>query len=97
MQITIAPSMRQIRYYVESAINAFETLPTQTAIESNLGHLRRLITYLDALDRGANVVVAGISAIKAGVRLECQVPPNGKIFDLIDRHFDPPSTESDPT
>jgi hypothetical protein len=88
MQITVSPSVRQLRYYLESAINAFETLPTEEAIASNLGHLRRCQQYLDALDRAEHVVVAGISPIEAGVRLERSLR-DGDVFDLTDQYFVP--------
>jgi hypothetical protein len=95
MQISITASPRQIRYYVSSAINALtlNLLSPESAKDSAVGHLQRLMVYLDALDSGNDVVVADISAIEAGIRLKAQIAPDGKVFDLISRYLSPPDAE----
>jgi len=90
LQITVIPSARQIRYYLDLAISAFDTLPTEIAVRTNVAALRRCRHYLDSLDDAANVEVVGIAPIKGGVRVE-SVGREGELLDLINRQCDPAS------
>jgi hypothetical protein len=92
VQITVAASSKQIRYYVTSAMRAFEFLPPQDAVESNLGHLRQLLRYLDCLDKASHVVVAGISTIEGGIRLESSAC-DSDTFDLTDKYLSHPCSK----
>lgn len=61
----------QIRWYAQSALNAFKDLERDDAIESAKADLRRLLSYLDALDTANEVVlVSGIEGVKPGIRGE---------------------------
>ena len=88
MQITIAPNARQIRYFVSCAMNAFDTLPIESAVETARSDLRQLLFYLDALDNGKTLVVGGISAIEGGVRIKSDARDD-QALDLVDRYRDP--------
>jgi hypothetical protein len=96
VQITVIPSSRQIRYYAESTINAFDTLSTDDAIKANIGHLRQLLRYIDSLDRANNLVVAGISPVEGGIKIE-RTTRDGDVFDLIDRYLGPSYAKLDAT
>ncbi len=95
-KITIIPNVDQIRYYVNSALNAFTLLPTKEAIESNTDDLRALLKYLESLDDAANIVVASISRIKGGIRIE-RSTRDGDIFDLSYRYLSHSNSRPDST
>jgi len=64
----------QIRWYVQGAINGFEDLEREDAIENALHDLRAILAYLDALDAANEaVLVSGLRGIKPGVRIEAAV------------------------
>jgi hypothetical protein len=64
----------QIRWYVQEALNGFEDLEREDAVEGALHSLRRILEYLDALDAANEaVLVTGIRGIKPGVRFEAAV------------------------
>lgn len=62
MQASLIPSVSQIRWHVESALNGFETLNLETAASEAQSELRALLRYLDALDNTNDVVVVLISS-----------------------------------
>jgi hypothetical protein len=47
--------------------------------------MERLLAYLDAFNEGEGTIVAGITAIKGGVRIE-RSTREGDSFDLCDRY-----------
>ena len=71
MLVTIIPSIRQIKRYAESALNGFEDLSTDNAIENARGELQNLLTYLDRLqDTDDAVCESFISGIESRVKVE---------------------------
>ena len=71
MLVTIIPSIRQIKRYAESALNGFEDLSTDNAIENAQGELQNLLTYLDRLqDTDDAVCKSFISGIESRVKVE---------------------------
>ncbi len=74
MIVKLAIHPDQIRWYVQSALNGFDTLDKDDAIENACHDLRSILTYLDALDAADKAVaVAGVEGIKPSVRLELRV------------------------
>ena len=54
----ITPSIGQIRFHAQAALNAFETLDLETATEVAQGELQTLLRYLDIEEwPSANVIV----------------------------------------
>lgn len=90
MLAKLQPSSAQVRWYVQSALNGFETLDHDSAVENARQDLQSLLAYLDALALADEaVLVLGISGIEQGVRLEVHVgdakvldPPNLKVVRL---------------
>ncbi len=71
MLVTIIPSIRQIKKYAESALNGFEDLSTDNAIENARCELQSLLTYLDRLqDTDDAVCESFISGIESRVKVE---------------------------
>ena len=71
MLVTITPSIRQIKRYAESALNGFEYLSTDNAIENARGELQNLLTYLERLqDTDDAVCESFISGIESRVKVE---------------------------
>ncbi len=71
MLVTIIPSIRQIRRYAESALNGFEDLTTDNALENARGELQNLLTYLDRLqDTDDAVCESFVSGIESRVKVE---------------------------
>ncbi len=71
MIATLSVSPSQIRWFAQSALNGFDDLSRDDAVENAKHDLRSLLAYLDALD-GANdpVLELGVKSIEPGVRLE---------------------------
>ncbi len=65
------PHPDQIRWYAQSALTAFDTLDSDTAIETAKADLLSLLAYLDRADDPS--VVLGIGAVEARVRNELVV------------------------
>jgi hypothetical protein len=70
MKIDIRPNLDQMRFYANSAKHAFDYQSPENARASVIADMAALLRYLDICDRGAGVVVAGISQIDDGIRLE---------------------------
>jgi len=71
MQLSLTPSVSQIRWYIESALNGFETLSLETAASEAQSELRALLRYLDALDSTNDAVAVLISGgVKPIIKLE---------------------------
>jgi hypothetical protein len=67
----------QIRWYVQGAINGFEDLEREDAIENALHDLRAILAYLDALDVASEaVLVTGLRGIEPGIRIEAAIRQN---------------------
>jgi hypothetical protein len=56
----IEPSVEQIRWYAQAALNGFETLDLETAAEMARGNLRSLLLYLEAFDNADNTIVVSL-------------------------------------
>ena len=70
----VSPHPDQIRWYVESALGGFDTLPLEDAAENAKHDLRRILEYLASLETADKaVLVSGIAGIEPGVRLELRV------------------------
>lgn len=74
----------QIRWWAQSALNAFDTLDADTAIEIARAELRALLAYLDRTDDA--VTVLGVKAVEPSVgdernvgKDECRNPPHLEI------------------
>lgn len=65
MIVKISPSLEQIRWHVQAALNGFETLDPASAAECAKSELRALILYLDALDNTDDAVAI---LIEGGVK-----------------------------
>lgn len=71
MLVTIIPSVQQIRRYAESALNGFEDLSSDNAIENARYELQSLLTYLDRLqDTDDAVCESFVSGVESRVKLE---------------------------
>ena len=85
MKIDIRPNLDQIHFIARSAMHAWDHQDLEAGRAQVIADMQRLLAYLDALRHGEGVVVAGISGIKAGVRLE-RSTREGDSFDLTDRY-----------
>lgn len=82
MLARMIPHPDQIRWYAQSALSAFETLDTDTAIETARAELEALLSYLDRADDSS--VVLGVSAVETRVRNELVIGndnPSGRDHD----------------
>lgn len=71
MLISIHPSCEQIRYYAHSALNGFDDLEAEDAIENARSELVGLLRYIESLAPTDNPVpVFGLRVIDGGARLE---------------------------
>lgn len=71
MLVTIIPNVKQIKRYAESALNGFEDLSTENAMENARGELQNLLTYLDRLqDTDDSVCESFISGIEGRIKVE---------------------------
>lgn len=74
----------QIRWYVQEALNGFDDLDREDAIEGALQSLRRIIEYLDALDAANEaVLVTGLRGVKPGVRFEAAVRQDNALHEPL--------------
>ena len=74
MLVTVIPSVQQIKRYAESALNGFDDLSTDNAIENAKGELRNLLTYLTRLDNTDDAVCESfVSGVESRVKLELNV------------------------
>lgn len=64
MLAKIEPSVEQIRWYAQAALNGFETLDLEMAAECAKSELRALLLYLEAFDNTDNAVAV---LVKSGV------------------------------
>ena len=74
MIVKLAPHPEQIRRWVESALNGFETLDTETAIANAKADLQALLAYLDRTDDATRVL--GVVSVEARVGDEGLVQHN---------------------
>jgi len=71
MKVSVIPSVSQIRYYAQSALNSFDTLDAETAATVAQSDLRALIRYLDALDHADDASAVFVSGgVKPVIVLE---------------------------
>lgn len=68
MIVKLAAHSDQIRYWAQSALNAFKTLDQETAIEVASADLAALLAYLDRTDDA--VTVLGVVPVETRVRVE---------------------------
>jgi hypothetical protein len=74
MQARIIPDIEQIRYYAQGAMNGFETLDRETAVECAKSELAALLRYLVAFDNTDNAVPVLVSgSIKPRIVVESVV------------------------
>ena len=71
MLVKLSPHPDQIRYYAQSALNAFGTLDTETAAEIAKAELAALLSYLDRTEDAETV--RGVRAVESGVGREVGV------------------------
>ncbi len=71
MIVKLAAHPDQIRYWAQSALNAFNTLDPETAAEVASADLRALLSYLDRTENA--VTVLGIAPVEAGIGDELPV------------------------
>lgn len=65
MLVKLQPDPDQIRWYCQSALNGFEDLEAETAIENAKGALSRLMAYLDHTQK--SIAVPGVESIESWV------------------------------
>lgn len=81
MLVTVIPSIQQIKRYAASALNGFEDLSTDNAIENARCELQSLLTYLERLQDTEDAVCESfVSGIESRVKLEFRV----RDFDSLD-------------
>ena len=67
----LQPSISQIRFYAEAALNVFETLDGELAAEVVQGELRSLVRYLDAFDNTNNAVfIHWVGEVELDIKIE---------------------------
>jgi hypothetical protein len=86
MKINITPNLEQIRAIALSAQNAWRFQSLEDGRNQVIADMKQLVAYLDALDNGIGVVVAGVSWIEKGIRIE-RSTRESDIFDLSDRYM----------
>src|SRR6266568_4103605 len=70
MKIDIRPNIDQIRFFARSAMHAWDYQGLESGRAQVIADMERLLHYLDAFNDGEGTVVAGVKAIKAGIRDE---------------------------
>ena len=73
MQVSIRPSVQQIRSQIEAALGAFETLEGETAVRHCQYTLQSLLEHLDIMDRAKDLPVLRVVEIDGKVRLEMPI------------------------
>jgi hypothetical protein len=86
MKIDIRPNLDQIRFFAKSAMHAWDYQDLATGRAQAIADMEALLRYLDAINDGEGVVVAGVELIKAGVRV-VRSTRKGNVFDLTDRYM----------
>lgn len=71
MIVKLAAHPDQIRYWAQSALNAFKTLDPETAAAVAAADLEALLQYLDRTDNAVSVL--GVVAIESGIGNELTV------------------------
>jgi hypothetical protein len=67
----IEPSIEQIKWYVQAALNGFETLDLETAAEVAQSKLRALLRYCEAFDNTNKALAVSLaSGVKPIIVLE---------------------------
>lgn len=87
MKVNIVPNLDQIRFFARSAMHAWDYQGLEAGRAQVIADMERLLAYLDAFNDGEGTVVAGIKAIKGGVRIE-RSTREGDFFDLTQRYRD---------
>jgi hypothetical protein len=62
----MSPHIDQIRWYVRSALNGFDTLDHEDAIENAKGDLTSLLAYLDRADKAVRVLPVEVVEPRVG-------------------------------
>lgn len=70
MQVSIRPSIEEIRARVDQALGAFETLPPEAAIHICKCTLQSILQYIDLTARAKDLHVFGVSEVGGKIRLE---------------------------
>jgi hypothetical protein len=86
MKINISPNLDQIHFIANAAIHAWDYQGLEAGRAQVIADMKALLAYLDALNDGEGVVVASVSPIKAGVRIE-RSTGEGDFFDLANRYI----------
>ena len=78
MLVTIIPNTKQIKRFAESALNGFEDLSNDNAVENARCELQSLLSYLNGLQNADDAVCESfISRVESGVELEfCVANPD---------------------
>lgn len=58
MIVKIQPDIKQVRWQLERAAGAFETLDRETATEIALAEIKGLLEYLESIDRANNAAAS---------------------------------------
>jgi hypothetical protein len=70
MKIDICPNLDQIRFFARSALHAWDYQDLESGRDQVIADMEALLKYLGAFDDSEGVVVASVSRIKAGIRVE---------------------------
>jgi hypothetical protein len=74
MLVKVILSVQQIKRYAESALNGFDDLSTDNAIENAKGELKNLLAYLTRLDNTDDAVCESfVSGVEGRVKVELYV------------------------
>lgn len=74
MVVTVVPNINQIKRFAQSALNGFEDLSTENAIENAKGELQNLLLYLDRLNNTNNAVCESfIGSIESEIILKLPI------------------------
>jgi hypothetical protein len=71
MLVTVLPSVKQLKRYAQSALNGFETLSTDDAIENAKCEIEEILTYLSTFDTADDAFTEFfVKGIEGGIKLE---------------------------
>lgn len=66
----LVPDTSQIRFWAQSALNGFETLEPDDALENARADLHALLDYINGLEGAEAIPVAGLIDVELRIALE---------------------------
>lgn len=80
MLVRLSPHPDQLRWYLQSALNGFDTLDFPQAVEHAKADIAAFLAYLDRTDNA--VLVTGIKPVEPGVWYEFDLG-KGDVSDFL--------------